>query len=56
MAQRSSFTLRRARSMRPARSVLTVTLDALPGIPPQFSITGHLIRDTVTMLREGLTP
>ena len=32
------------------------SVDALPGIPPQFSIAGHLIRDTVTLLREGLTP
>jgi NADH pyrophosphatase NudC (nudix superfamily) len=32
------------------------SVDALPGIPPQFSIAGHLIRDTVTVLREGLTP
>ena len=29
-------------------------LDALPGIPPRFSIAGHLIRDTVErMAREG---
>ena len=32
------------------------SVDALPGIPPQFSIAGHLVRDTVTVLREGLTP
>ena len=29
-------------------------LEALPGIPPPFSIAGHLIRDTVATLREGL--
>ena len=28
-------------------------LDALPGIPPRFSISGHLIRDTVAALMEG---
>ncbi len=28
-------------------------IDALPGIPPRFSISGHLIRDTVEALREG---
>lgn len=28
-------------------------LDALPGIPPRFSISGHLIRDTVAALAEG---
>jgi NAD+ diphosphatase len=26
-------------------------LDALPGIPPRFSISGHLIRDTVARMR-----
>jgi NAD+ diphosphatase len=29
-------------------------LDELPGIPPRFSISGHLIRDTVQRLSEGL--
>jgi NAD+ diphosphatase len=28
-------------------------LDALPGIPPRFSISGHLIRDTVDSMRAG---
>ena len=28
-------------------------LDALPGIPPRFSIAGHLIRDTVAALQSG---
>lgn len=28
-------------------------IDALPGVPPRFSIAGHLIRDTVDALREG---
>jgi NAD+ diphosphatase len=32
------------------------SLDALPGIPPPFSIAGHLIRDTVALLREGQGP
>jgi len=27
------------------------SIDALPGIPPRFSIAGHLIRDTVALLR-----
>ncbi|MFZ2651096.1 MAG: NAD(+) diphosphatase [Burkholderiaceae bacterium] len=27
-------------------------IDALPGIPPRFSISGHLIRDTVRLLRD----
>lgn len=31
-------------------------LDALPGIPPRFSISGHLIRDTAQALREGRLP
>jgi NAD+ diphosphatase len=31
-------------------------LDALPGIPPRFSISGHLIRDTVATLLEGREP
>ena len=31
-------------------------LEALPAIPPPFSIAGHLIRDTVTLLREGSAP
>lgn len=30
--------------------------DALPSIPPRFSISGHLIRDTVALLREGRRP
>lgn len=29
-------------------------IDALPGIPPRFSISGHLIRDTVEALRGDL--
>ncbi len=28
-------------------------IDALPGIPPRFSISGHLIRDTVQALRDA---
>jgi NAD+ diphosphatase len=28
-------------------------IDALPGIPPRFSIAGHLIRDTVEAMRRG---
>ena len=28
-------------------------VDALPGIPPRFSISGHLIRETVQALRDG---
>jgi NAD+ diphosphatase len=28
-------------------------LDALPGVPPRFSIAGHLIRDTAEALRAG---
>ncbi len=28
-------------------------IDALPGIPPRFSIAGHLIRDTIDALRAG---
>jgi NAD+ diphosphatase len=28
-------------------------IDALPGIPPRFSIAGHLIRDTVEVLRNA---
>ena len=28
-------------------------LDALPGIPPRFSIVGHLIRGTVEAMRAG---
>ncbi len=28
-------------------------IDALPGIPPRFSIAGHLIRDTVAALRDA---
>jgi NAD+ diphosphatase len=31
-------------------------LDALPGIPPRFSISGHLIRDTVALLAAGREP
>ncbi len=31
-------------------------LDALPDIPPRFSISGHLIRDTVASLSEGREP
>ena len=29
------------------------SIDALPGIPPRFSIAGHLIRDTVAALRDA---
>ncbi|HSW04780.1 NAD(+) diphosphatase [Aquabacterium sp.] len=29
------------------------TPDALPGIPPRFSIAGHLIRDTLAAMAEG---
>ena len=28
-------------------------IDALPNIPPRFSISGHLIRDTVVAMRDG---
>ena len=28
-------------------------IDALPAIPPRFSISGHLIRDTVTAMQRG---
>ncbi|NDG41770.1 MAG: NAD(+) diphosphatase [Betaproteobacteria bacterium] len=28
-------------------------IDALPGIPPRFSIAGHLIRDTIDAMRAG---
>jgi NAD+ diphosphatase len=28
-------------------------IDALPGIPPRFSIAGHLIRDTVASMRQA---
>ena len=31
-------------------------LDALPDIPPRFSIAGHLIRDTLERMRSGGTP
>ena len=31
-------------------------LDALPGIPPRFSVSGHLIRDTVAALAAGGVP
>jgi len=31
-------------------------LDALPSIPPRFSISGHLIRDTVEALAAGRVP
>ena len=31
-------------------------LDALPNIPPRFSISGHLIRDTVAALQRGSLP
>jgi NAD+ diphosphatase len=31
-------------------------LDALPNVPPRFSISGHLIRDTVAKLAEGRAP
>ena len=31
-------------------------LDALPGIPPRFSVAGHLIRDTIAALQAGRTP
>ena len=31
-------------------------IDALPGIPPRFSISGHLIRDVVEALSEGRLP
>ena len=30
-----------------------VDLDALPGIPPRFSISGHLIRDTLAAMQAG---
>ena len=29
------------------------SIDALPQIPPRFSISGHLIRDTVALMRAG---
>ena len=31
-------------------------LDALPGVPPRFSIAGHLIEETLSALRADLTP
>lgn len=31
-------------------------IDALPNIPPRFSISGHLIRDTVAAMRDTLAP
>jgi NAD+ diphosphatase len=32
------------------------SIDALPAIPPRFSIAGHLIRDSVAALRDGRRP
>jgi NAD+ diphosphatase len=32
------------------------SLDDLPGIPPRFSISGHLIRDSIAALLEGREP
>ncbi len=32
------------------------SLDDLPGIPPRFSISGHLIRDSLAALLEGREP
>ena len=32
------------------------SIDALPGVPPRFSIAGHLIRDSAERLRHGLAP
>ena len=29
------------------------SINALPGVPPRFSIAGHLIRDTVAAMRAG---
>lgn len=31
-------------------------IDALPGIPPTFSISGHLIRDSLARMKQGLDP
>jgi NAD+ diphosphatase len=31
-------------------------IDGLPKIPPRFSISGHLIRDTVALMRDTLPP
>ncbi|MBX3622029.1 MAG: NAD(+) diphosphatase [Rhizobacter sp.] len=31
-------------------------IDALPGIPPRFSVAGHLVRDTVQAMRDGRWP
>ena len=31
-------------------------VDALPGIPPRFSISGHLIRDAAARIALGLEP
>jgi len=31
-------------------------LDALPAVPPRFSISGHLIRDTAARMLDGLEP
>jgi hypothetical protein len=33
-----------------------VALDALPAIPPHFSISGHLIRDTAQALADAARP
>ena len=29
------------------------SINALPGVPPRFSIAGHLIRDTVALMQSG---
>ncbi|MFM2118933.1 MAG: diphosphatase [Pseudomonadota bacterium] len=31
-------------------------IDALPAIPPRFSIAGHLIRDSLARMQQGLAP
>jgi len=31
-------------------------IDALPGVPPRFSISGHLIEDTVRWLSSAADP
>ena len=44
------------RSRKKSRPRGWYDIDAPPGIPPRFSISGHLIRDTVEALRDSRAP
>ena len=47
---------RASEALRVLEDAARFALDALPAIPPRFSISGHLIRDTAQALADAARP